>query len=130
MIQDKDYVMRLVRQLSNFLSKLLLGKREKEWENAEQILDTQLRDVFNLDFNALNQLSTVEILEKIHLHKKEHHTGLYELMGHLFYFKYQEDAQPSKAEKAHYFYTLWLNESQIYAQTILNRINELKEILT
>ncbi len=125
MIQDKDFVMRQVRQLSNLLSKLLLGKKEKDFEDLEEVLDTQSNDILGFYFDELSDLSIDEVLAEIHQRDKKYHHDLYELMGHIFYYKFKVKGEGTQNKKAKFFYEIWLKETQIYALTILNRIQEL-----
>ena len=86
MIQDKDFMIRLVRQFSNFLSKLILGKNEGDPIEEERIFDTQLKDIFKTDFETLSQKSVEEL--KLFVEEKENfHSDYYEMIGNLFYFK-------------------------------------------
>ena len=53
MIQDKDFTIRLIKQLSNLLAKLLLGKNEGEEEMSQQMFDTAVKDIFKMNFYEL-----------------------------------------------------------------------------
>ncbi len=125
MIQDKDYMIRLVRQFSNFLSKLILGKNEGDPIEEERIFDTQLKDIFKTDFETLSQKSVEEL--KLFVEEKENfHSDCYEMIGNLFYFKGKESNNNDFLNKAKTFYELYIQTSGIFSLPIVNRISELK----
>ena len=53
MIQDKDFTLRLIRQLTQALEKLLLGKPEESLMQKELDFDSLMKDIFNMDFNLI-----------------------------------------------------------------------------
>ncbi|SFI90222.1 hypothetical protein SAMN05421638_1441 [Kaistella treverensis] len=127
MIHDKDYIIRIVKQFSEFLSKLLLEKNEGELPEQERIFDTNMNDTFKMDFETLSAKSTDEIIELIEAKDSSHHIPYYELLGHLFYFKNKENTNGNFAAKAQKFYELYLQKSGVFSLPIVSRINELKK---
>lgn len=128
MIHDKDYMMRMVRQFSEFLSKLILGNNEGKSEDLLLVFETQMKDVFKMDFETLSVLPFDEI-NAIVLNKEEkHQPEYYELLGHLFYYKFKENPTKDLAEKANNFYQLYLEKSQIFSIPVIQRLGELKGI--
>lgn len=127
MIHDKDYIIKIVKQFSEFLSKLILGgKNEGELSEWERIFDTNMNDTFKMDFNTLSSKSSDEIIKLVEEKDKSHHIPYFELLGHLFYFKNKETASKDFAEKAKTFYELYLQKSGIFSIPVVSRINELK----
>lgn len=126
MIHDKDYMMRMVRQFSEFLSRMLLGKNEGRPEEEQAVFDTQMKDIFNKNFDELAAMSAQEIRDWIESRDSTQHVAYYELLGHLFYFRFKEDGNPHHAEKARIFYELWQEKGQIFSLPVTARINELK----
>ncbi|KIA84638.1 hypothetical protein OA84_03795 [Kaistella solincola] len=127
MIHDKDYIIRIVKQFSEFLSKLLLEKNEGELPEQERIFDTNMNDTFKMDFETLSAKSTDEIIELIEAKDSSHHIPYYELLGHLFYFKNRENSNVDFAAKAQKFYELYLQKSGVFSMPIVSRINDLKK---
>ena len=126
MIHDKDYIIRIVKQFSEFLSAMLLGKNEGELPEQQRIFDTNMNDTFKMDFETLASKSTDEIMALINEKENGHHVPYFELLGHLFYFKNRENPNPGFAEKAQKFYETYLQKSGIFSMPIIARINELK----
>ncbi len=127
MIQDKDYMVRLVRQFSGFLSKLILGKNEGDPIEEERIFDTQLKDIFKSDFQAVAQLSEQDLKQFVE-EKENFHPDYYEMIGNLFYYKGTMLNNNDYLAKAKTFYELYLQTSGVFAMPIINRINAIKNI--
>lgn len=126
MIHDKDYIIRIVRNFSAFLSKLLLEKNEGELPEQQRLFDTQMNDVFKMNFETLSSKTKEEILEIVNSKEPHHQADYLELLGHLFYVKGKEIQNKDLLDKAKYFYELYLQKSGIFSLPIINRINELK----
>ena len=129
MIQDKDFTLRLIRQLSQALEKLLLGKPEESLMQKELDFDSLMKDIFKMDFAELSLRSKEEIIEMVKLRESKDHVDYYEMLGSVFMFHYRTENKIDFAEKAKTFYELYLSTSGIFAMPIINRINELKSVL-
>jgi len=129
MIHDKDYIIRIVKQFSEMLSKLLLGKNEGELSELERVFDTNMNDTFKMSFDELSSKSTEEITQIINEKDTSHHLPYFELLGHLFFLKYQETGNKDFGEKAKTFYEIYLQKSGIFSLPVINRINEIKNSL-
>lgn len=126
MIQDKDFTIRLIKQLSNLLAKLLLGKNEGEEKMSQQMFNTAVKDIFKMNFYELATKPTNEISLWVEEHESKYHADYYELLAHLFYFKNKENPNSTFAEKAKIFYQQWLDKSKIFSFEIIARIKELE----
>ena len=127
MIHDKDYIIRIVKQFSEFLSKMILGgKNEGDVTELERVFETNMRDTFKMSFEELALKSADEITELVNTKDTAHHIPYFELLGHLFYFKNKENPSPDYALKAKTFYENYLQKSGIFSMPIVSRINELK----
>ena len=127
MIHDKDYIIRIVKQFSEFLSKMILGGESGGDEiELQRVFDTNMNDTFKMDFDTLAGKSADEIIQLIEAKDNSHHIPYYELLGHLFYFKNKEKPSPELAEKAKVFYEHYLQKSGIFSMPIVSRIGELK----
>ena len=51
MIQDKDFTLRLIRQLTQALEKILLGKPDESLMQKDLDFDSLMKDIFKIDFN-------------------------------------------------------------------------------
>jgi len=129
MIQDKDFTLRLIRQLSQALEKLLLGKPEESLMQKELDFDSLMKDIFKMDFAELSLKSKEEIIEMVKLREPKDHADYYEMLGNVFMFHFWTEGQLDFAEKAKSFYELYLTTSGIFAMPIINRINELTSVL-
>ncbi|MCD9856498.1 hypothetical protein LUD75_17375 [Epilithonimonas sp. JDS] len=129
MIQDKDFTLRLIRQLSQALEKLLLGKPEESLMQKELDFDSLMKDIFKMDFSELSLKSKEEIIEMVKLRESKDHADYYEMLGNIFMFHFRTDGKIDFAEKAKTFYELYLTTSGIFAMPIINRINELNTVL-
>lgn len=129
MIHDKDYIIRIVRQFSDFLSGLLLGKNEGEASEQDLVFETQMKDVFKMEFAQLDAMSVEEISALVASKDPAHQLSYIELLGHLFFFKFQEQKSHDRALKAKVFYEKWLAESQIFSIPVIARTGELKTYL-
>ena len=128
MIHDKDYIIRIVKQFSEFLSKMILGGESGGDEiELQRVFDTNMNDTFKMDFSTLASKPTEEIVQMINEKENGHHIPYFELLGHLFYFKNKEKSDPNLAEKAKTFYELYLQKSGIFSLPIVSRIGELNK---
>ena len=129
MIQDKDFTLRLIRQLTQALEKLLLGKPEESLMQKELDFDSLMKDIFNMDFNDIASKSKEELIEIVKQRESKDHADYYEMLGNVFMFHYKIEGKLDFADKAKTFYELYLQTSGIFALPIINRINELKSEL-
>lgn len=129
MIQDKDFTLRLIRQLTQALEKLLLGKPEESLMQKELDFDSLMKDIFKIDFKELALKSKEDIIELVKERESKDHADYYEMLGNVFMFHYRTEGKLDFADKAKTFYELYLQTSGIFALPIINRINELKSEL-
>ena len=129
MIHDKDYIIRIVKQFSEFLSKMILeGKDEGDLTELQRVFDTNMNDTFKMDFDTLSSKPTEEIIQLIEEKDNGHQIPFFELLGHLFYFKNKENTNADFTEKAQKFYEIYLQKSGIFSMPIMSRIGELKKV--
>lgn len=129
MIQDKDFTLRLIRQLTQALEKLLLGKPEESLMQKELDFDSLMKDIFKMDFAEISLKSKEEIIELVNLRESKDHVNYYEMLGNVFMFHFRTENKLDFAEKAKIFYELYLQTSGIFAMPIINRIAELNAVL-
>ena len=130
MIHDKDYIIRIVKQFSEFLSKMIFGgSNEGEISEWERIFDTNMNDTFKMSFDELSLKTSDEIILLVEEKDNSHHIPYFELLGHLFYLKSKETGNKDFAEKAKAFYEMYLQKSGIFSMPIITRINDLKNHL-
>lgn len=129
MIQDKDFTLRLIRQLTQALEKLLLGKPEESLMQKELDFDSLMKDIFKINFKELASKSKEDIIEIVKERESKDHADYYEMLGNIFMFHYRLEGTKDFADKAKTFYELYLQTSGIFALPIINRINELNSIL-
>ncbi len=130
MIQDKDFTIRLIRQLTQALEKLLLGKPEESLMQKELDFDSLMKDIFKINFDSIALKSKEEIIEIVKEREPKDHSDYYEMLGNVFMFHYRLESKNDFADKARTFYELYLQTSGIFALPIINRINELKSVLS
>ena len=129
MIQDKDFTLRLIRQLTQALEKLLLGKPEESLIQKELDFDSLMKDIFKVNFKELASKSKEELIKIVKERESKDHADYYEMLGNVFMFHYKIEGKLDFADKAKTFYELYLQTSGIFALPIINRINELKSEL-
>ena len=129
MIQDKDFTLRLIRQLTQALEKLLLGKPEESLMQKELDFDSLMKDIFKINFKELASKSKEDIIELVKERESKDHADYYEMLGNVFMFYYRTEGKLDFADRAKTFYELYLQTSGIFALPIINRINELKSEL-
>ncbi|WP_294286943.1 hypothetical protein [uncultured Chryseobacterium sp.] len=129
MITDKEFILRLIRQLSQALEKLILDKPEESLMQKELDFDSLMRDIFKFDFTTLSSKSKEEIIGIVNERQERDHKDYYEMLGNLFYFKGKTEANNDFLDKAKTFYELYLQTSGIFALPIINRISEIKKAL-
>jgi hypothetical protein len=129
MIQDKDFTLRLIRQLTQALEKLLLGKPEESLMQKELDFDSLMKDIFKINFKELASKSKEDIIEIVKGRESKDYADYYEMLGNIFMFHYRLEGTKDFADKAKTFYELYLQTSGIFALPIINRINELNSIL-
>lgn len=129
MIHDKDYIIRIVKQFSEFLSKMILGgKPEGDLTELQRVFETNMNDTFKMNFETLSSKSAAEIVQMIEEKDQGHQIPFFELLGHLFYFKNKENPNPELAEKSIIFYENYLQKSGIFSLPVISRIGELKKV--
>ncbi len=129
MIQDKDFTLRLIRQLTQALEKLLLGKPEESLMQKELDFDSLMKDIFKINFKELASKSKEDVIEIVKERESKDHADYYEMLGNIFMFHYRLEGTKDFADKAKTLYELYLQTSGIFALPIINRINELNSIL-
>lgn len=130
MIHDKDYIIRIVKQFSEFLGKMILGgKNEGDETEMQRIFDTNMNDTFKMTFDMLAGKDIADITELIESKDPAHQIAYYELLGHLFYFKFKEEGTRDFAQKSKAFYEQFLQKSGIFSMPVVSRITELKAAL-
>ncbi|UZT96426.1 hypothetical protein ODZ84_14470 [Chryseobacterium fluminis] len=129
MITDKEFTLRLIRQLSQALEKLILDKPEESLMQKELDFDSLMRDIFKFDFTTLSLKSKEEIIEIVNERQERDHKDYYEMLGNLFYFKGRGEKDNEFLDKAKTFYELYLQTSGIFALPVINRISEIKKAL-
>lgn len=127
MIQDKDFTLRLVRQLSTSLEKLLLGKPEESLMEKDLDFDVALRDIFKMDFKTYAEIPTDEMKQKVLDLEDRNHVDYFLLIGNLFYFQWKTDKNENFQQKAIMGYENYLQKSGVFALPIITRIGELKK---
>lgn len=128
MIQDKDFTLRLIRQLTQALEKLILDKPEESLMQKELDYDSLMKDIFKLDFNQVASMSKEELIALVNQRESKDHKDYYEMLGNLFYWKGKELQNIDLLQKAKAFYELYLQTSGIFALPIINRIGEVNKI--
>ena len=128
MIHDKDYIIRIVKQFSEFLSKMILGGESGGDEiELQRVFDTNMNDTFKMDFATLSSKSSEEILQLINDKDNSQHIPCLDVLGNWFYFKNKENPNPELAEKALVFNEQYLQKSGVFSMPIVSRIGELKK---
>ncbi|MCD9618338.1 hypothetical protein [Chryseobacterium gleum] len=129
MITDKEFTLRLIRQLTQALEKLILDKPEESLMQKELDFDTLMRDIFKMNFTEVSSMTKEEMIALVNERQERDHKDYYEMLGNLFYFKSREGQNKDFQDKAKTFYELYLQTSGIFALPVINRINELKKAL-
>ncbi|MCE4065058.1 hypothetical protein [Chryseobacterium gleum] len=129
MITDKEFTLRLIRQLTQALEKLILDKPEESLMQKELDFDTLMRDIFKMNFTEVSSMTKEEMIALVNERQERDHKDYYEMLGNLFYFKSREGQNKDFQDKAKTFYEQYLQTSGIFALPVINRINELKKAL-
>ncbi|SHF08401.1 hypothetical protein [Chryseobacterium takakiae] len=129
MITDKEFTLRLIRQLSQALEKLILDKPEESLMQKELDFDSLMRDIFKVSFTEISSRTKEELIEIVNERQERDHKDYYEMLGNLFYFKGKTEANNDFLDKAKTFYELYLQTSGIFALPVINRISEIKKAL-
>ncbi|GEJ44966.1 hypothetical protein [Chryseobacterium sp. ON_d1] len=129
MITDKEFTLRLIRQLTQALEKLILDKPEESLMQKELDFDTLMRDIFKMSFTEVASMTKEEMIALVNEKQERDHKDYYEMLGNLFYFNSRHDHNKDFQDKAKTFYERYLQTSGIFALPVINRINELKKAL-
>lgn len=129
MITDKEFTLRLIRQLTQALEKLILDKPEESLMQKELDFDTLMRDIFKMNFTEVSSMTKEEMIALVNERQERDHKDYYEMLGNLFYFKSRQGQNKDFQDKAKTFYEQYLQTSGIFALPVINRINELKKAL-
>lgn len=126
MIHDKDFMIRQIKQFSEFIAAMLLGKNEGKPQEVLLVFETHMKNVFKMSFEELSVKSFEEIESLISGKEDTQKAVSYELLGHLFYFKFKETGDTDLGEKSKYFYNLWQKKSKIFSMDVIKRLEELQ----
>jgi len=129
MITDKEFTLRLIRQLTQALEKLILDKPEESLMQKELDFDSLMKDIFKIDFTEISSKTKEEIIAIVNERQERDHKDYYEMLGNLFYFKGKQENNKDFLDKSKTFYELYLQTSGIFALPVINRINEMKKAL-
>ncbi|MDC8102395.1 MULTISPECIES: hypothetical protein [Chryseobacterium] len=129
MITDKEFTLRLIRQLTQALEKLILDKPEESLMQKELDFDTLMRDIFKMSFTEISSKPKQELIDMVNERQERDHKDYYEMLGNLFYFTGKQGQNNDFLDKAKTFYELYLQTSGIFALPVINRINEIKKAL-
>lgn len=129
MITDKEFTLRLIRQLTQALEKLILDKPEESLMQKELDFDSLMKDIFKIDFTEISSKAKEEIIAIVNEKQERDHKDYYEMLGNLFYFKGKQENNKDFLDKSKTFYELYLQTSGIFALPVINRINEIKKAL-
>ncbi|WP_308006264.1 hypothetical protein [uncultured Chryseobacterium sp.] len=129
MITDKEFTLRLIRQLTQALEKLILDKPEESLMQKELDFESLMKDIFKFDFTTLSSKPKEEIIEIVNERQERDHKDYYEMLGNLFYFNGKQSDNKAFLDKAKTFYELYLQTSGIFALPVINRISEIKKAL-
>jgi hypothetical protein len=129
MITDKEFTLRLIRQLTQALEKLILDKPEESLMQKELDFDSLMKDIFKIDFKEISSKSKEEIIAIVNERQERDHKDYYEMLGNLFYFTGKQTNNSDFLDKSKTFYELYLQTSGIFALPVINRINEIKKAL-
>ena len=130
MIQDKDFTLRLIRQLTQAFEKLILDKPEESLMQKELDYDSLMKDIFKISFVDLSNQTQDEIIEMVELRESKDHKDYYEMLGNLFYLRGKELKNEDFLNKSKTFYEFYLQKSGIFALPIITRIDELKNLIS
>lgn len=111
MITDKEFTLRLIRQLSQALEKLILDKPEESLMQKELDFDTLMRDIFKMNFTEVSSMTKEEMIALVNERQERDRKDYYEMLGNLFYFKSREGQNKDFQDKAKTFYELYLQTS-------------------
>ncbi|WBX99557.1 hypothetical protein [Chryseobacterium gambrini] len=129
MITDKEFTLRLIRQLTQALEKLILDKPEESLMQKELDFESLMKDIFKFDFTTLSSKPKEKIIEIVNERQERDHKDYYEMLGNLFYFNGKQSDNKDFLDKAKTFYELYLQTSGIFALPVINRISEIKKAL-
>ncbi|NPA09109.1 MAG: hypothetical protein GXO46_08995 [Chlorobi bacterium] len=129
MITDKEFTLRLIRQLTQALEKLILDKPEESLMQKELDFESLMKDIFKFDFTTLSSKPKEEIIEIVNERQERDHKDYYEMLGNLFYFNGKQSDNKDFLDKAKTFYEMYLQTSGIFALPVINRIAEIKKAL-
>lgn len=87
MITDKEFTLRLIRQLTQALEKLILDKPEESLMQKELDFDSLMKDIFKIDFTEISSKTKEDIIAIVNERQERDHKDYYEMLGNLFYFK-------------------------------------------
>jgi hypothetical protein len=65
----KDFVMRMIQQLSNFIAKIITNKNAQNYDEALRNIDSAFENILGLNFNLLDTLSADDIAELLGISK-------------------------------------------------------------
>ena len=125
MITDKEFTLRLIRQLSQALEKLILDKPEESLMQKDLDFDSLMKDIFKFDFQTLSAKPKEEIIDIVKERQERDQKDYYEMLGNLFYYNGKVLGYSEYLDKAKTFYELYLQTSGIFALPIINRISEI-----
>lgn len=104
MIHDKDYIIRIVKQFSEFLGKMILGgKNDGDSTELQRIFDTNMNDTFKMTFEKLAEKTRRKSLDSSK--RKSPHTKLLftNFLGTFFTLNLRKRKRPVLLKSQLYF---------------------------
>ena len=108
MITDKEFTLRLIRQLSQAVEKLILDKPEESLMQKDLDFDSLMRDIFKFDFVTLSSKSKEEVIEIVKERQSKDHVDYNEMLSNVYMFYIRIENKLAIAENVIIFYEIYL----------------------
>lgn len=124
MIQSKDFLLRLMKDLSGMLNKLIGSYPDNTLGMSEADIEQQVYTATGLTTEHFLQLDEEALNATINENGVENRTLVLDFLGNLFYHQYQVTGDRELLEKSKRMYNLFQEESGTFSMVYFQRTQQ------
>ncbi|HTN37661.1 MAG TPA: hypothetical protein VL053_11345 [Arachidicoccus sp.] len=124
MIQSKDFLLRLMKDLSGMLNKLIGSYPDNTLGMSEADIEQQVYTATGLTTEHFLQLDENALNAAINENGVENRTLVLDFLGNLFYHQYQVTGDKELLEKSKRMYNLFQEESGTFSMVYFQRTQQ------
>ncbi|SEA53680.1 hypothetical protein SAMN05192529_12611 [Arachidicoccus rhizosphaerae] len=125
MIQSKDFLMRLLKDLAALLNKAIGSFPDNNLGITQADIDLQIYTATGLSKEDFLTLDDAGLEQAINQYDAQGSLLLIDFLANLFYYQYQQTGQKDLLTKAQTFYQRYQQQSSTFSMVYFQRIQQL-----